>query len=79
MTARDIQRELADPEAGHRGIPVDARCVHCKKVRAKRAPEYVTDDDSRDTFKHVCHNCQRATPWNVIRVLDVDGDGGRSE
>lgn len=65
---RDLEAELEQPQAGHRGVPVDARCVGCRKVRAKRAPEDRVEEGL--SFKHVCHNCQRATYWNVLRRLD---------
>lgn len=66
--ARDLDAELAEPEAGEHGLPVDARCVNCRRVRAKLVPD--RDPDDRSSFKHVCHQCQRATWWNVLRVLD---------
>lgn len=71
---RNIVDEL-DGRAGEVGVPVDAICTGCRITRAKRAPLDVVDDD-RDggtSFKHVCHNCQRARWWNVRRVLvDLD-------
>lgn len=64
---RDVDEEIADPEAGQRGLPVDARCVDCNRIRAKLVPD--RDPDDRSSFKHVCHECQRATWWNIVRVL----------
>ena len=67
-TERDLEAELNSPEAGHTGVPVDARCINCRRVRAKLAPADAVDDGR--SFKHVCHRCQRATWWNILRVLE---------
>lgn len=66
---RDLEAELEEPEAGERGLPVDARCTQCKHVRAKLVSGR---DDPTDTtsFRHICHNCCVVTWWNVIRVLE---------
>lgn len=34
---RNIETELESPATGHFGIPVDAKCVGCGRVRIKRA------------------------------------------
>lgn len=68
---RDLEHELNHEQAGHVGIPVDARCVGCKRIRVKRAPAERIEKGL--SFKHVCHRCQRATHWNVLRVLDSLG------
>lgn len=81
----NIQDELESGAAGHRGIPVDAVCTGCKKMRVKRAPvpeeidlEEIDPDDLDDrekiedalnSFKHVCHRCQGAEWWNPVSYL----------
>ncbi len=59
------QRDLVDEldgSAGEVGVPVDAVCTNCRIT----------------PFKHVCHNCQRGTWWNVRRVLvDLDEWGSK--
>lgn len=76
VDGRDLDRELSDGKAGQRGIAVDARCIGCKRLRAK----YVPNRDPEDTtsFKTACHQCRRVTWWNVIRVLEhpADENGG---
>jgi len=62
----DRAAELDSPSAGERGIPFDAVCTGCGKVRVKRADE---DSDNPTSFKHVCHRCKTATWWNPIRTL----------
>ncbi len=76
VDGRDRDAELDDPRAGHRGIPVDAVCTGCKRIKVKRAPDPDIDVDDRDlepadltSFKHVCHPCGTATWWNPISVL----------
>ncbi|WP_265109604.1 hypothetical protein [Halosolutus halophilus] len=77
---RDLEAELVNSRAGHVGIPVDAICVGCGRIRVKRAdPEEMGQDpqvdptelETRDltSFKHVCYPCQGATWWNPIAVL----------
>ena len=57
---------------------VSARCVSCKEIRQKRTYTDV-EDGSFGSFKHVCHNCQTATYWNTLSIVDTDPDaGGRS-
>jgi len=75
-TTPTLVDQLDDPEAGHGPLGVSARCVNCKIVRAKRIADQDPDDTS--SFKHVCHNCQRTTWWNLIRVLN-DGRGSDHE
>lgn len=63
--------EIDDARAGEVGIPVHARCVSCRQIQFKR----VGGEDSveeTDTFKHVCHECQKSTYYNVLYVLDED-------
>jgi len=50
---------------------VSARCVDCREVRTKKT---YTDPDEMRSFRHVCHDCQRATWWNVLEVVDHDQD-----
>jgi len=69
LEERDVVQELESPIAGEEGLPVDAKCVDCGIVRAKRVPGR-SDPDNTSSFRHVCHNCQTANWWNVIRVLD---------
>ena len=52
---------------------VSARCVECREVRDKKT---YTNTDERRSFRHVCHECQTATWWNVLRVVDPDPDAG---
>lgn len=77
---RNIEAELESPAAGHFGIPVDAKCVGCRRVRIKRATledlEQVphVDPTTLETsdltsFKHVCHSCKGATWWYPVAVL----------
>lgn len=71
---RNIESELQDGKAGERGLPVDARCVNCKRVRSKLIAGR-DDPDDTSSFRHVCHgrNCRGVTWWNPIRVLDREG------
>ncbi len=64
VTAREIR---LGPEAGEIGAPVEAICVSCKETKRKRADVH---PDGPSSFKHVCHNCQKTTYWNVVRFLD---------
>lgn len=48
---------------------VRARCVECRTVRTKQTYTIVGDDES-GSFEHVCHDCQGATWWNVLEVID---------
>jgi hypothetical protein len=64
---RDLAAELEAPEAGRNGTPVDARCVSCKRVRAKFASKI---RGSPGSFQHVCHVCCRVTWWNIIDDLE---------
>jgi len=77
---RDLEAELAKPEAGQFGIPVDAVCVGCGRTRVKRATLEAMDQDPDSdpieleasdctSFKHVCYPCQGATWWNPIAIL----------
>ncbi|SDC05686.1 hypothetical protein [Natrinema hispanicum] len=77
---RDLEAELATPEAGQVGVPVDAICVGCGRTRVKRATlEAMDQDPDADpteleatdctSFKHVCYPCQGATWWNPIAIL----------
>jgi len=77
---RDLSGELTSPKAGHSGIPFDAVCTGCQKVHVKQArplevglhpqidPETIDATDC-NSFKHVCHRCQRCTWWNPVAVL----------
>lgn len=73
-SVRDPQEELEHGAAGEIGLPVDARCTGCKKVRAKRANKIMGDPDD-GSFRHICHTCKKVKWWNVIRILDVDPEG----
>lgn len=86
---RDLRGELESPESGHRGIPVDAICTSCKRVRVKRAardevgvhPQIdptALESGDLNSFKHVCHPCQGTTWWNPVAVLTglIESDGG---
>lgn len=73
---RDLALELEDGAAGELGLAVDARCIECKRVRAKRVPDRECVDDGRDSFRHVCHKCRGVTYWNILRELDALEDGG---
>ncbi|MFC4542009.1 hypothetical protein ACFO5R_08730 [Halosolutus amylolyticus] len=77
---RDLEAELVSAGAGHVGIPVDAICVGCGRVRVKRAdPTEIGQENNVDaidleasdctSFKHVCHPCGSATWWNPVAVL----------
>ncbi|WP_137288127.1 hypothetical protein [Natronorubrum halophilum] len=77
---RDLKAELASPTAGHVGIPVDAICVGCGRMRVKRATPAEMDQSPQvdpttlealdlTSFKHVCHLCRSATWWNPVAVL----------
>lgn len=66
---RDIARELESGGAT-RGLAVDARCVRCKQIRAKRVPGRESVDDGPTSFRCVCHRCRRVTYWNIIRSLE---------
>lgn len=64
--------------AGEFGVPVEARCVGCRRndrdrVRVKLADPDVFPEDMADagaeSFKHVCHRCRKATYWNVLEVI----------
>ncbi|MFP8957173.1 hypothetical protein ACLI4Y_10615 [Natrialbaceae archaeon A-CW3] len=77
---RDLEAELARPEAGRVGVPFDAICTGCQHVAVKRAkPEDVGQHPQVDlerleasactSFKHVCHRCRRCTWWNPVAVL----------
>lgn len=74
-SVRDPQEELEHGDAGHVGLPVDARCTGCKIVRAKRANKIQGDPDD-GSFRHICHACNRVTWWNVIRILETEPEGG---
>ena len=74
-----------DPaKTGHHGILVTGRCVSCKTVKRKLAPEEILEDDSEHpSFRHVCDGCQRVTWYNTIAILEDrpidrvdDQDGG---
>jgi hypothetical protein len=67
-TARE-QRD-GDRDDRHSTL-VSARCVECRVVRTKKT---YTDTDETRSFRHVCHDCQTATWWNVLRVLEDDQD-----
>ncbi|WP_435551984.1 hypothetical protein [Natrinema sp. CGMCC1.2065] len=86
---RDLEAELASAAAGNSGIPFDAICTGCRRVRVKRAkPEEVGQHPQIDpaqleasdcsSFKHVCHHCQKATFWNPLAVLSglLESDRG---
>ena len=82
QTARE-ERDR-DLDTSHSTL-VSARCVECREIRTKKT---YTDTDETRSFRHVCHDCQRATWWNVLEVVDDDQDdeselftngGGRSE
>ena len=62
-----LEFEANDP------VAVDAICTAC---RVKTAKETRTDNDGEvpTSFRHVCHECQRVTWWNVLDVRDVGGD-----
>ncbi|APW99954.1 hypothetical protein CHINAEXTREME_20240 [Halobiforma lacisalsi AJ5] len=77
---RDRAAELESAEAGQFGVPVDAICVGCGRIRVKRAdPNEIgqasdvdpTDLEAADctSFKHVCHRCGSATWWNPVAIL----------
>jgi len=67
----DDLRNDVDPEAGHRGLLVTARCVGCKTVRRKLAPPEIADRDAdHPSFRHICHECQRVRWYNTIAVLE---------
>ncbi|TYL38173.1 hypothetical protein CV102_13295 [Natronococcus pandeyae] len=77
---RDLEGELASPAAGQVGIPVDAICVGCGRIRVKRVRlEEVDQEPTADpasleateltSFKHVCYPCEGATWWNPVAVL----------
>jgi ribosomal protein L36 len=68
---RDLDAELAEPEAGEFGHPVDARCTDCKRVRAKLATDRDGPEDTT-SFKHWCSRCRKVRWWNVLRVLPRD-------
>jgi hypothetical protein len=60
-----------DPAAGEYGVAVEAICVGCRQVRTKRYPKAVPEAVSLgQSFKHVCHRCQKATYWNVRDILE---------
>lgn len=67
--------EIDDAKAGEVGVPVHARCVSCRRIRFKRVAGEENVGET-DTFKHVCHDCQQATYWNVLHVLDEDPTEG---
>jgi hypothetical protein len=67
--------EVDDARAGEVGIPVHARCVSCRDIRFKRIGGEDTVEET-ETFKHVCHECQRATYWNVLYILDENPTEG---
>jgi ribosomal protein L36 len=72
-TARETDdlRNDVDPEAGHRGHLVTARCVGCKTVRRKLAPPEIADRDAdHPSFRHICHDCQRVRWYNTISILE---------
>ncbi|MFC4436992.1 MULTISPECIES: hypothetical protein [Natrialbaceae] len=87
---RDLEEELASPATGHIGIPVDAKCVGCGRVRVKRVR--LEELDQKPTvepatleaaeltsFKHVCYPCEGATWWNPVAVLSgLLENGGES-
>ena len=86
---RDLEAELESPAAGHFGIPVDAKCVGCGRVRIKRASLEELDQEPHvdpttleasnlTSFKHVCHPCGSATWWNPVAVLTglLESEGG---
>ncbi|MFC3957149.1 hypothetical protein [Halovivax cerinus] len=77
---RDLSAELASPESGLQGFPVDAICTGCQRVHVKQVrPEDVDaeigvdpvtlDAEGLTSFKHVCHRCGTATWWNPTAVL----------
>ena len=72
-SAREIEEELEDGRAGEAGLAVDAICTSCSLTRAKRTSELEEYEDPEDeipvSFTHICHNCQRVTWWNGIRLL----------
>ncbi|GAB7011758.1 hypothetical protein [Halolamina salina] len=82
--------EALGPKAGEVGIPVDAICIGCSSSgRDRKTTKRVTLDelDAEDpdeiktgTFRHVCHECQTATFWNVVDVRHdlLDDDRGGS-
>ncbi|THE64503.1 hypothetical protein D8Y22_12735 [Salinadaptatus halalkaliphilus] len=91
-TDRDLEAELESPRAGQSGIPIDAVCTGCGRVRVKRAePEEMGQHPQIDpmaleatdctSFKHVCHPCGSATWWNPVAVLTglIESDGDEDE
>ncbi|WP_265108698.1 hypothetical protein [Halosolutus halophilus] len=87
---RDLEAELASASAGHVGIPVDAICVGCGRIRVKRAGleeigQHLQVDPMTievrhlESFKHVCHPCGSATWWNPVAVLTGLLDRERGE
>ncbi|WP_076610304.1 hypothetical protein [Natronorubrum thiooxidans] len=77
---RDLEVELASADAGTVGVPVDAICVGCGRIRVKRASLEELNQASHvdpatletadlTSFKHVCHPCGGATWWNPVAVL----------
>ncbi|WP_247002302.1 hypothetical protein [Halosolutus gelatinilyticus] len=89
---RDLEGELASTSAGHVGIPVDAICVGCGRIRVKRAdPEEMGQHPQVDpttldatgltSFTHVCHPCGSVTWWNPVAVLTglLDAERDRGE
>ncbi|ELY50623.1 hypothetical protein [Natronorubrum bangense] len=86
---RDLEAELESAGAGTVGIPVDAICVGCGRIRVKRSSleeldqKLHVDPDTLEasdltSFKHVCHPCKGATWWNPVSVLTglLESEGG---
>lgn len=63
---RDLAAELNHPTAGEYGRAVEAICTECKNKRGKFAD---VDPDGPSSFRHVCHNCQKETFWNVVEFV----------
>ena len=67
---RDLREEVDDGRAGADGVLVEALCTGCRLTRSKRERSLnPLDPDLKQSFKHVCHECQTVTWWNPLRVL----------
>jgi len=71
-TTRDLEKELERNGGAVRGLTVDAVCVGCKRVLARRIPGRDSLEEDSTSFRDVCPVCQRVTHFNPIRELSIE-------